>query len=516
MRTLHRYRPSLAAVGSRLLACMSLLVVGCESMLELDEIPPSFPAHDAVEVTNRFGGTQYRTIVRGRLWYQTFENELLVLDTHDGAVITRIEPYPFGTHGALVDMVVDDDRLYLVCEGDAVLEFDLTDQRNPVQRQIRPSRELGLSPRHVSVVDGDVWISGIGGAVTWDSSEPAEDLGFAEDELVGRVVPSEHGPVAPVGRRIHSVLDGSYVGAASRLRQLPPDSGMRDGLMFVLQGTNGASVGVMGSDVRERSSFVMKGEVRGMCYADGRVWFFSDNEIGTAELLPDGTLGEVAWVPVKGVRDLDGAGPNYLAVGGTFGRALYRFEDDSSGEGDTFLSVTREAGKLDSAIDDGRRVLTGSNEGVWVYTIGDSIELVDRTITRDTAPSDFGTANWGDVRIMQDGRSITIHLEEGDRTWSAPNDARLTTVVVMGRRIWVGHEHGLSLIRINGPDDAKEWAYFELPPPPRVDPANELRVTSGVSHVLPVRVGDEVVWVSPNGGIGVAKAARRPSPDWKQ
>ena len=89
-------------------------------------------------------------------------------------------------------------------------------------------------------------------------------------------------------------------------------------------------------------------------------------------------------------------------------------------------------------------------------------------------------------------------------------------MVVMGRRIWVGHEHGLSLIRINGPDDAKEWAYFELPPPPRVDPADELRITSGVSHVLPVRVGDEVVWVSPNGGIGVAKAVRRPSPDWKQ
>ena len=86
----------------------------------------------------------------------------------------------------------------------------------------------------------------------------------------------------------------------------------------------------------------------------------------------------------------------------------------------------------------------------------------------------------------------------------------------MGRRIWIGHEHGLSLIRINGPEDAKEWAYFELPPPPRIDPANELRITSGVSHVLPVRVGDEVVWVSPNGGIGVAKAVRSPDPDWKK
>ncbi|MEE2682043.1 MAG: hypothetical protein VX641_06690, partial [Planctomycetota bacterium] len=257
MSTLQRTHSPVVRVVHGLVASLSLLLVGCESMLKLDEIPPEFPAHDSVEVSNRFGGTHYRTIVRGRIWYQTFESELLVLDTHDGSLITRIEPYPFGTHGALVDMLIHEDRLYLVCEGDAVIEFDLTDQRLPVQRQIRPSRELGLRPQHVSVVDGEVWISGLGGAVTWDSSEPPADLGFPANEPVGRVVPSAYGPVAPIGRRVHSVLDGRYVGAASRLEEMPVDSGLSGGLMFVLQGTNGASVGIMDSDVRERSGFVM-------------------------------------------------------------------------------------------------------------------------------------------------------------------------------------------------------------------------------------------------------------------
>ena len=41
-----------------------------------------------------------------------------------------------------------------------------------------------------------------------------------------------------------------------------------------------------------------------------------------------------------------------------------------------------------------------------------------------------------------------------------------------------------------------------------------LRISSGVSHVLPVRVGDEVVFVSPHGGIGIATAARIPLRDW--
>ena len=490
--------------------------VGCESMLELDELPPEFPAHDVAEVPNRFGGTHYRTLVRGRLWYQTFGSELLVLDTHDGDVLSRVEPLPFGTSGALVDMVIHDDRLYVVSEGDAVIEFELRDQTRPVQRQIRPARELGIQPRSISVVDGDVWISGVGGAVTWDSAEPPTDLGLGSDTSLGRVVPSIHGPVASVGRRVHSVLDGAFLGAASLLEVLPEDSGLDGGLLFTLQGTNGASVGVMGPDLRELSGFVMKGTVRGMRFTDGRVWFFSDTEIATAELMPDGQLEEVTWIPVKGVRDLDGAGPNYLAVGGTFGRALYRFESDSAGSGDTFLAVTRKAGKLVAGIDDGRRVLTGSNEGVWIYTIGDSIELVDRPLNRDTAASDFGNAAWGDVRLLDDKRTVVIHLEEGDREWTAPDGARISTVVVMGRRIWIGHEHGVSLIRINGPQDTKDWAYFQLPPPPRVDAANELRITSGVSHLLPVRVGDEVVWISPNGGIGVAKAVRRPAPEWKR
>ncbi|MEC9232968.1 MAG: hypothetical protein VX403_03570 [Planctomycetota bacterium] len=497
-------------------ACLLLLALvgsGCESMTKLDELPPEFAAEDRAVVTNRFGGTHHRTLVRGRLWYQTFGSELLVLDTHDGAVISRLEPLPFGSSGALVDMAIRGERLYVVSDRDAVIEFDLADQRAPLQRQVRTSRELGIQPRQLSVVDGELWISGTGGVVKWDQASEFPYLADDPTATWGRVLPSDSGPVATSGRRIHSVLDGAFLGSATMLAALPDDAGFPDGLLFVLQGTNGASVGLMTPDLREGPGFVMKGTIRGMRYADGRVWFFSDKEIGTAELFVGGELGPVQWIPVKGVRDLDGAGPNYLAVGGTFGRALYRHQKDSTGDADTFLAVTREAGKLEAAIDDGRRVLTGSDEGVWIYTIGDSIELVDRKISRDTVASDFGIADWGDARVEPDQRTVVIHLEEGDRRWTVPGDARINTLVVMGRRIWVGHERGVSLIRINGPQDTAEWAHVSRPPPPRVAPAGEVRITSGVTHLLPVRVGDQVVWVSPNGGIGVAEARRVPAPD---
>lgn len=491
-----------------------LLFAGCESLRSLQELPvepPKNPTQDDATITDHHGGTHHRTEVDGRLWYQTFANQLIVLDSHDGSTLGRVDPLELGVSGALVDFVRDGDRMYVVSDGDAVIELDLTDQRSPTVRQVVPAGELGIRPRAVALVDGTVWISGDGGVVDWQGTG-APRLGG--ERITEPVVATESGLAVPVGRRVHAIADGAFLGAATALRPLPPEAGVDGGFLFVLQGSEGASVGVMGSNVREIDEFVMRGLVREVRYANGRLWAIGDEEIGTAEVLRGGMLGPVEWIAVKGVRDLDEAGPNYLAVGGSFGRAIYRQETDSTGEGDAFIAVTREPGRLEAAVDDGRRVLTGSPEGAWIYTIGDDIEIVEREITMDSPPRDYVAGEWGDARIVDDGAAVIIHVEEGDTEWRAPDDARISTLAVMGRRLWIGHEEGLSLVRVNGPQDRAERAFFELPPPPRVESVVNLRISSGVSHVLPVRVGDEVVFVSPHGGIGIATAARIPLRDW--
>ena len=504
-----------ALLGFRTVAIVSLFFLACcESVHDLPEIPPEYPTEDTGKITDHRGGTHHRTMVEGQIWYQTYGSELLVLDAHDGSELYRIEPIAFGESGALVDMAILDKRMYVVSSGDAVIELDLEDQRRPAVRQIRPASDLGIRPRSVAVIDRDVWISGEGGVRRWNTEGPVQEFGEGSVR-VGRVVPTEHGPAVPVGRRVHAVEDGAFLGAATMLEPLPPAAGIPGGLLFVLQGDSGASVGVMGGDVRQYDDFAMRGQVHGVRFADGRIWAFTDVEIATAELRPTGKLGPVEWISIKGARDLDGAGPNYYAVGGTFGRSLYRFRSDDAGEADSFFAVTREPGRLDAAIDNGRRVMTGSIEGTWVYTIGDSIELTNQTIARDVAPSDFAAANWGDVRTVKGGSALVLHLGSEDFEWSPPNGALINTVVVMGRRVWVGHQEGLSLIRINGPEDATERDFFSLAPPPPFEVAANLRISSGVTHVLPVRVGDQVVWVSPNGGIGVAKVERQRLAGWE-
>lgn len=507
---------SLRMFNTLRIACLlwfaAMLWCGCDSVHELPEEPPEYPSEDAARISDRHGGTHMRTLVRGRIWYQTYGTELLVLDAHDGAVLSRLEPIPFGESGALVDIAILGKRMYVVADKDAVIELDLEDQRNPSVRQIRPSSDLGIRPRAVAAIGNEVWISGEGGVVSWNRDDAPLLDGSAITESV---VTTQHGLAVPVGRRVHALNDGAYLGAASLLEPLPEEAGTIDGAMlFVLQGSEGASVGVMGADIRQLDDFAMRGTVHSVRYADGRIWAMGDTEIGTAELRPNGTVGPVEWIPLKGGRDMGGAGPNYLAVGGSFGRALFRFRQDSSGEGDSFLAVKRQPGRLNAGFDDGRRVLAGSPEGAWLYTIGDSVELTDRVITRNRPAADFAAATWGDVRIVEDGDAVIIHLADHDEQWRPPNGGKVRTLTVMGPRIWVGHDEGISLLRINGPDEAAEWAYFDLDPPPRLQTANLLRIPSGVTHLMPVRVGNEVVWISEFGGLGVAKAERVEVKEW--
>jgi hypothetical protein len=497
----------------------SLFITGCDSMqsmLELPDEPPAYPSQDSIVSEDHHGGTHHRSLVSGRIWYQAFDNQLLVLDVVDGGDIVSVTPLDFGEGGALVDMVIHEQMMYLVADGDALIEMDLENQRLPRVRQIIPSSELGIRPRHVSVVDGEVWVSGDGGVIRLGSTTSGKIFrGDDPDIVCGKVVSTNQGPVVCTGRRIHRVKDWAYLGSASMLVPLPAVSGLSNGFLFVLQSSAGASVGVMGADLRQLSDFAIRGQVRAIRFADARLWAIGEGEIGSAEVLNDGVLGPTEWIAIKGARDLDVAGPNYLVVAGSYGRSIYRIKADGSGSGDTFLAVTREPGRLDAAIDDGRRVLAGSNEGAWLYTIGDEIEIVNMPITRNTVPVDFFAANWGDVRIADDKTSLIIHVDEIDHPWKTPHDVMINTISVMGRRIWVGHEEGLSLIRINGPKDTGEHDYFNLPPPPRIEDAGSLRISTGVTHLMPVRVGDEVVWVSPYGGIGVAKAVRTQLAGWQ-
>ena len=283
---------------ARIAAAVLLLIGGgCTAgpvPTPLDEPVP------ALGVVHWVGGAHERAIVAGDRWYQTCGGTLLVLDSHDGGELHRVNLGNSGGFGATVDMTLVGERAWVVLEDDAVVELELPANAEPRIVRTVPAKMLGIQPRRLSVVAGRVYASGVGGITRLD--DPVRVYSCEAD--AGRVAEGREGMITTVGRRVHSVSDGRYIGSATDLQPVPPDalSSMPAGaagdnatLLFVRQGPSSAAVGLMSADVREidamNLSVTVPGVVKRVRLFDGRIWIVTDEEI-TAYALTGGFHGE--------------------------------------------------------------------------------------------------------------------------------------------------------------------------------------------------------------------------------
>ncbi|MFO0874699.1 MAG: hypothetical protein U0575_12115 [Phycisphaerales bacterium] len=408
--------------------------------------PPPAPSQRELQLLSHCGGTHHRTLVHAGHWFQTFSNQLLVLDPRTGAVEGRQELAPFGTTGAAVDVALlgagtPSPRLFVVLERDAVVEVDLVDPTHPAIVSLRRADELGVRPRRVGIVDGQVYVAGDGGVVRW--SDRARFLADNIPGPAGAVVGGERCPVTCVGRRVLSLVDGSFIGAATDLTELPP--GAPAPLAFVLQGKDAATVGLMGRDIREVSSVVIPGTVRRMRWFDDRLWVVTDTEIVSCAVA-ETRLADRRSFRVKGARDVDLLSQNTLAVAGTFGRSLYRRVEEDGKPGDAFFGAHREASRLERAITDNRRVLAGSDEGTWMYLIGDRAELSNRTIDIARQPSAHAAGAWGTAEIGEDGRSVTGVVDGIPQEFRPDGSPQIWCIAGIDKALWIGHENGITVV----------------------------------------------------------------------
>ena len=317
---------------------------------------------------------------------------------------------------------------------------------------------------------------------------------------VGRVVESSQGLVASAGRRVHRIQDGTYVGAATDLQPLPEEYGVDGGLAFVLQGSQGATVGIMGPNVRVLDSETIPGMVRSIRTIDGLFFAVGDTEMIAWKIAPGGQLHDPQFIPVKGARDLDLLRENYYAVGGTFGRSMYRLKGDGEGDGDTFFASERSPGRLSSAVSDRRRILAGSEEGNWMYLIGGTPLLSDKALNATTSPRRRVTLPWGEVSINNDGKGLTMDLNRsGTLAWTPPGGGDVYALETAQEHLWVGHDEGFEVL------------LFDV-----IDEQPVLRTLGSVTMEGPVfwlfkpQVGDQIAFVSVYGGIGSAEVVPDP------
>jgi hypothetical protein len=477
--------------------------VGCDSGYSARQTIDLRPR--IVEIQDHHGGTRRISITHEQEWYQSFGPVIEIIDPDDGLRISSIDIGPFGTVPPISDMRVGSDGyLYAVYSRDRVVRFDLQNARRPVADRTWTAKELGVRPIHVSEAGGEIWVSGREGVVSLSDSGRVRLSDLPGDPMLGRVVDASEGLLLTNGRRVITMEDARYLGAASDLQRVPDELSdrieMEDAYVFILRGEKATTVGLMGPDMRQIDGKTFPNVIWAARVLGDRLWAVGEDELVTWRIDDDGRLVEAQFVPLKGARDIAMLRENYYAVAGTFGRAIYRFKADSGGAADEFLAVERSPGRVVQAITDGRRVLAGSEEGNWLYRIGGSMQLSEKDLeNQNTRGSRSLTLGWGEVSIDDAGKVLTIlPLGAPEFVWSPVNGGRIFTLETAADRVWVGHDAGVDVFEF------KDGA---------VVLTGSIVVEGPVVWLFRPQVGDKVAFVSAFGGIGTAEVVPDPAAD---
>ncbi|MBM4101877.1 MAG: hypothetical protein FJ256_06395 [Phycisphaerae bacterium] len=438
------------------------------------------------------GGSHWCTLVYRDSLFQGFGAVLLVLDPQNGNVLAKLVCAAPGKSGALVDMVGHGSDLVAVLDRTSILRIDISNPRAPMVIESMSEKTLGVRPESVSSVDGAIYVSGLGGVVRVDTGERF----LAGGAVCGKVVGTAAGPVTTRGGEIVRLSDGSVLGSATTLVALP-GRGIADRRFgCVVQGKDAARIGLLDGDLHERASEAFDGQVSHLRYIQGELWAITPKQIGVWRVDADG-LSTLPPIRVRGAIDAALVAPNTYLIAGTFGRSLYRREEDARGPADEFFATTREAGRLERVLSDGRRIVAGSPEGNWLYMTGGSCEPSTNPIQTMNPPCATIEGAFGKALIEgADTDAFTIEVaprviveDKGQRqVLQMPQGSLARTVTNVGSDLWIGHDDGIDVWRrMNG----------------SMVRVARVRLQGPVTNIYPRRTDDGASWVSLFGGMGV-------------
>ncbi len=520
------YRTSIA-MG--VLAMFCTLLVGCGGY----KMPAPLPTETTFRLTHHTGGTHYRVLVHEGRCIVAFSNSVQVVDPTTLLVVHDVPLGTFGGCGPVIDLAIDGGRLWAVVEDDAVVELSIRAGFAPTIRETISSERLGILPRTLSVVDDEVYVSGVGGVVRLGDFRRM----FTSDEMCGSVARVGDELVTCVGRSVYRMTDGGYIGAASVLVRLP-DSIVTQGdapalqppqpprpphFAYALHTEGSALAGVLDADVREvvgiKSTVAVPERLERLRVQGERLHLVSPQGIDIYDLAA-GTLRLVESIDVLGARDVVQLDERTSIIVGSAGRAIY--EHDSKGGPGRFTVAEREASRLTMATGDGLNILAGSREGAWMYLVNARAELTRRTI--ESAPPGPRTANAGNAQatISLDGLTLSVRPApiggENVEPWEyrEPKAARLHTVLAVDNDFWVGHDRGITVLHSDGGRsllDPKVVAQAKKESRSAMAMANpvkeRLRLPGPVRYLFPVLTGSGAAYVSEFGGFGAAEFIRR-------
>ncbi len=555
MKTFSLSRARIAQVSRATLASLALvslacLATGCKISQPGERIDDpetsELPRTTELRVVAHQGGLHRGMLLLDSVWYQGFGSTLLALEPSSGAELFSLELAPIGASGGISSLFVapstvqQGSMMYAVLDGDYVIALDRANPAAPREVSRFGVREIGFRPREVSFADGRVWIAGDGGAVALsdvrtidefqsqvnaaieaDDPEkvplPVAPTPLLQGEIVRSLVDAEGGAVACCGRRVKRVATGEFLGAATKL--VPLEANVGGGYAYVLQAKTGAEVGIKDAKFLTRDFKALRATVAGVAVIDNRFYAWNSFEVATwpIELQESALrLGTLLSIPVRGARDVARVRQNHFAVAGSFGRSLYRFRAEGGNPADVFYYAHREPSRLEVSTTDRRRILAGfEDEGWWLWTIGEGVELVAKGVASATPLATRVDGAWGGAQISEDGLEVMISSRSNTVPYQLADGVTPTTLALIGAELWIGHSDGIDIVRPvfalpieEKSSDEKSAAAPQSPKINEITRVKQFRFDGPVNAIYPNRVGGGASYCALWSGFGSIRSFR--------
>ncbi|MDA1008203.1 MAG: hypothetical protein O2800_04255 [Planctomycetota bacterium] len=400
------------------------------------------------EVTHHVDGAQYACVrIDDALIATTQGGTIYFLEAGDGKSQGSVELVKYGEGPSITDLAMGGESLWAVLDGESLVQLDrATAQAQFTVTASHTATQLGTRPRALFTAGGELYLAGDDQLMGLPSERRIDCKGWRPTGVArirGDLAVAAHGELR---------ADGALIDTAELVLGLEGSAGPAGGWIAVRQANQGSVIRLMSKDGEELSSEIVDGRVERIRVIDGRLYVITPSAVSSWRLDPQGFNYPESFT-IKGALDLCSAVEGDLFICGTFGRSHYHPYTDSRGRGDTFFSVTRAPGRLESATSDGRRVLAGSAEGVWMYKSGDdTAEITTRTLPRDATRTTTASCSWGEAQLDRlDGHDAVIvkRKDRADEIFSYPQIAEIESE---GDALWIGHSIGIDVIQpgING------------------------------------------------------------------
>jgi len=419
--------------------CTSVFIL---SILFLHKFALGDGLGDGLIVRHAIGGQAKSLEINGDYWYQSIGDLLIVLDKHGAPNVSTVMLTPYSAAATCSDLLVFDNQLYALLDGREIVVFDITNPRQPIEIERISLSQLGIVPRELVLVDSQPIVIGDGGAVLLTDGRR---LITCNGEVTGLAISIDHGVVYTTDRRIFDAATNTFFGSATQLFDLDDSANANTGTLVYTRALDGETeVGLMASTLRDidatNANITVAGTARHVLVRGSRLIIATDVAVYVIGIAP-AELRLLRTFNIKGVEDIEVIASNYLAVCGTFGRGVYRIDNDRGGEGDTLFRVVRASGSYSAGTYNLKGVHIPQESGSIYYDFGGSVQYTDTSYETVVVPTKAAILGWEAV-IDSEGGDVII-MDTIDTRFHLQLPSPAMTVVSVSGNFWIGTVDGI-------------------------------------------------------------------------